>query len=413
MDVIRNTPRQKRWPIVLLVCGFALAGVTGALRYSATEGPTADANAILVDAVTSAPLVYDVEGPGVLEPEKVVWVSAVQAARVDQILFEAGARVTKDSVIVRLSNPDFQLRALEGEHQLALAKVEYGRLAAALADAQLTRDTNIAALSAEHAETSRRSKMLQKLSEEGLAASVDVYSLDQKDRALGNRLALEERRRIDLQRDRDAQLGPQREQIASLERIVTFHKAQLSSLQVRAGLDGVLQMAPVFVGQWVSPGTLLAKVAGGDKLKAVLQIGEVQAKDVREGQAAVIDTRAGIVRGHVTRVDPAAKAGTVAVDVALDDPLPPAARPELRIDGVIEVERIASTLSIRKPPRVVGETASTVLRLDDDRRLRRIPVRLGRTTSMRVEVLEGVRPGDKVVVSDTSQWDSLQELSVK
>jgi HlyD family secretion protein len=242
---------------------------------------------------------------------------------------------------------------------------------------------------------------------------MDVYSIDQKDRALADRLALEERRRADLQHDREAQLGPQREQIASLERIVAFHKAQLQSLQVTAGLDGVLQMAPVFVGQWVSPGTLLAKVAGGNKLKAVLQIGEVQAKDVGEGQTASIDTRAGIVRGHVTRVDPAAKAGSVAVDVALDDPLPSAARPELRIDGIIEVERIASTLSIRKPPRAIGETASTLLRLDADRKLRRIAVRLGRTTSTRVQVLEGLAPGDKVVVSDTSQWDLLRELSVK
>jgi len=413
MDVVRTARPSKRWPLALLFGGLALAAITGALRYSAAEGPIADGNAILVDTATMGPLIYDVEGPGVLEPEKVVWVSAVQAARVDQILLEAGARVTKDTVIVRLSNPDFQLRALEGEHQLALAKVEYGRLAAQLADAQLARDTNIAALSAEHADTSRRSRTLQQLGEDGLAASVEVYSLDQKDRGLARRLALEERRRTDLQADREAQLGPQREQIASLERIVAFHKAQLASLQVTAGLDGVLQMAPVFVGQWVSPGTLLAKVAGGDRLKAVLQIGEVQAKDVREGQLASIDTRAGIVRGHVIRVDPAAKSGTVAVEIALDDPLPPAARPELRIDGVIEVERIADTLSIRKPPRTVGETASTLLRLDNDKKLRRVPVRLGRTTSMRVQVLEGLVPGDKVMVSDSSQWDSLRELSVK
>jgi HlyD family secretion protein len=413
MDVVRTARPSKRWPLALLFGGLALAAITGALRYSAAEGPIADGNAILVDTATMGPLIYDVEGPGVLEPEKVVWVSAVQAARVDQILLEAGARVTKDTVIVRLSNPDFQLRALEGEHRLALAKVEYGRLAAQLADAQLARDTNIAALSAEHADTSRRSRTLQQLGEDGLAASVDVYSLDQKDRGLARRLALEEGRRTDLQRDREAQLGPQREQIVSLERIVAFHKAQLASLQVTAGLDGVLQMAPVFVGQWVSPGTLLAKVAGGDRLKAVLQIGEVQAKDVREGQLASIDTRAGIVRGHVIRVDPAAKSGTVAVEIALDDPLPPAARPELRIDGVIEVERLAETLSIRKPPRTVGETASTLLRLDDDKKLRRVPVRLGRTTSMRVQVLEGLVPGDKVMVSDSSQWDSLRELSVK
>jgi HlyD family secretion protein len=413
MDVVRTTRPKKRWPLVLVVGGFALTAVTAVLRYSAAQGPVADGNAILLDAAAMGPLIYDVEGPGVLEPEKVVWVSAVQAARVDQILFEAGARVTKETVIVRLSNPDFQLRALEGEHQLALARVEYGRLAAALADSQLLRDSNIAALSAEHADTSRRSKTMQQLSEDGLAAPVDVFSLDQKDRALANRLLLEEKRRVDLGRDREAQLGPQREQIASLERIVAFHKAQLASLQVTAGLDGVLQMGQVFVGQWVSPGTLLAKVAGGDKLKAVLQIGEVQAKDVCEGQTASIDTRAGIVRGHVTRVDPAAKAGTVVVDIALDDPLPPAARPELRIDGIIEVERIASTLSIRKPPRVIGETASTVLRLDDDKRLRRVPVRWGRTTSMRVQVLEGLAAGESVVVSDTSQWDSLRELSVK
>jgi hypothetical protein len=178
-------------------------------------------------------------------------------------------------------------------------------------------------------------------------------------------------------------------------------------------MDGVLQMAPIFVGQWVSPGTLLAKVAGGGKLKAVLQIGEVQAKDVREGQTATIDTHAGIVHGRVMRIDPAAKAGTVAVDVALEEALPSAARPELRIDGIIEVERIANTLSIRKPPRVIGETATTVLRLDNDRKLRRIQVRFGRTTSARVQVLEGLCPGEKVVVSDTAQWDSLPELSVK
>jgi HlyD family secretion protein len=413
MDVARTVRPPKRWPLVVLVGGFTLAAVTGGLRYSAAQGPTADGNALLVDTVNVGPLVYDVEGPGVLEPEKVVWVSAVQAARVDQIMFEAGAHVTKDSVIVRLSNPDFQLRALEGEHQLALAKVEYGRLAAVLADAKLARDSNIAALSAEHAETTRRSKTMQQLGEDGLAAAVEVYSLDQKDRSVADRLALEEQRRLDLKRDREAQLGPQREQIASLERIVAFHQSQLASLQVTAGLDGVLQMAPLFVGQWVSPGTLLGKVAGGDKLKAVLQIGEVQAKDVREGQMASIDTHAGVVNGHVMRVDPAAKAGTVAVDITLDDPLPPAARPELRVDGIIEVERIARTLSIRKPPRTVGETASTLLRLDDDKKLRRVPVRLGRTTSMRVQILEGLCAGEKVVVSDTSQWDSLRELSMK
>jgi HlyD family secretion protein len=413
MDVVRTVRPQKRWPLAMLVGGLTLAAVTGGLRYSAAQGPTADGSSILIDTVTVGPLVYDVEGPGVLEPEKVVWVSAVQAARVDQIMFEAGARVTDDSIIVRLSNPDFQLRALEGEHQLALAKVEYGRLAAVLADAKLTRDSNIAALSAEHADSARRSQTMQKLGEDGLAAAVEVYALDQKDRSLADRLALEEQRRVDLKRDREAQLGPQREQIASLERIVAFHKSQLASLQVTAGLSGVLQMAPIFVGQWVSPGTLLAKVAGGDKLKAVLQIGEVQAKDVREGQAASIDTHAGLVKGHVTRLDPAAKAGTVAVDIALDDPLPPAARPELRVDGVIEVERIASTLSIRKPPRTVGETTSTMLRVDDDKRLRRVPVRLGRTTSMRVQILEGLCASERVVVSDTSQWDSLRELFLK
>jgi multidrug resistance efflux pump len=413
MDFVRTDRPKRRWPLALLVGIASLAGITGLLRYSAAQGPLVDESAILVDAATAGPLVYDVTGPGVLEPEQVVWVSAVQAARVDQIVFAAGARVASDAVLVRLSNPDFQLRALEGEHRLALARVEYGRLAAQLADSELLRDSNIATLSAEHADTSRRIGTMRRLGEDGLATPIDVFSLDQKDIAAARRLALEEKRRLAIARDREAQLGPQREQIASLERIVAFHKTQIASLQVTAGLDGILQMAPIFVGQWVSPGTLLAKVAGGDRLKAVLHIGEVQAKDVREGQPATIDTHAGAVRGHVVRVDPAAKAGTVDVDVALDDPLPPAARPELRIDGTIEIERISHAVSIRKPPRVVGETASTVLRMDDDRKLRRVPVRFGRTTSMRVQILEGISPGERVVVSDTSPWDALRELSLK
>jgi HlyD family secretion protein len=391
----------------------ALAGITALFRYSAAQGPMVDESAILLDTAAAGPLAYDVTGPGALEPEQVVWVSAVQAARVDAILYAAGARVAKDTVIVRLSNPDFQLRALEAAHRLALARVEYGRIAAQLADAELLRDSNIATLSAEHADTRRRAGTMQRLGEDGLAASLDVYSFDQKEHAAAKKLELEERRRAALARDREAQLGPQREQIASLERIVAFQQSQIAALQATAGLDGVLQMAPIFVGQWVSPGTLLAKVAGGDRLKAVLHIGEVQAKDVREGQAATIDTHAGVVHGHVVRVDPAAKAGTVDVDVAFDEPLPPAARPELRVDGIIEVERIAHTVSIRKPPRVVGETASTVIRLDDDRKLRRVPVRFGRTTSMRVQILEGISPGERVVVSDTSPWDALRELSLK
>ena len=413
MDFVRIDRPKRRWPLALMAGISALAGITALFRYSAAGGPVVDESAILVDAATLGTLVYDVSGPGTLEPEQVVWVSAVQAARVDQILLTAGSRVTKDTVIVRLSNPDFQLRALEGEHRLALARVEYGRLAALLADSELQRDSNIAALSAEHADTSRRAGAMQRLGEDGLATPLEVFSLDQKDRSAVRRLELEETRRAAIARDRERQLGPQREQIASLERIVAFHKTQIASLQVMAGLDGVLQMAPIFVGQWVSPGTLLAKVAGGDRLKAVLHIGDVQAKDVREGPPATIDTHAGVVRGHVLRVDPAAKGGSVDVDVAFDEPLPRAARPELRVDGVIEVEQISNALSIRKPPRVAGETASTVLRLDQDRKLRRVQVRFGRSTSMRVQILEGISPGERVVVSDTSPWDALRELSLK
>jgi HlyD family secretion protein len=415
VDIPRAPARRGRKQLLyggLAVLGLALA--TAGLRSLKPAAPSVDRAAVWIDSVQRGPLLIEVRGPGTLVPERVRWISAVTAGRVEKRLAEPGQEVNPDTELLELSNPDVQLEALESERQLTVAQGDRVNMRTSLETTRLNQEGNVAAAKSAYLDAKRNAEASSDLARKELISSMEASRAQDRVVELQTRYEVEEKRLAVMTAATDSQLRLQDAQVSRLRAVVDFQRERIRSMKVMAGAHGVLQELPLEVGQWAQSGAVLARLVEPGRLKAVLRIPETQAKDLTIGQPAAIDTRNGIVKGAVARIDPAVQNGTVTVDVRLEGEMPRGARPDLSVDGTIQVERLDNVLHVGRP--AYGQANSTVglFKLAaDGREATRVNVRLGRTSVNTVEVLGGLQPGEKVIISDMSRWDGVDRVRVE
>ncbi|HEX9636853.1 MAG TPA: HlyD family efflux transporter periplasmic adaptor subunit [Acidobacteriota bacterium] len=373
--------------------------------------PTVERATVWIDTVKRGPMIRQVRGLGTLVPEEIRWIPAASEGRVEQILVLPGTEVKADTVLLELSNPELEQTALEAELQLKAAEAGYTDLKVRLRSQLLDQQALVATAEARQKEAQLRAEADRELAKDGLTSMMNLKISEAQSEEMGIRLKIEKERLEISAESFEAQLAVKQAEVDQQRALYLLKREQLRALRVTPGLNGVLQQMEVQVGQRVTPGTMLAKVAQPDKLKAELRIAETQAKDIMLGQPAMIDTRNGVIEGKVTRIDPAVQNGTVTVDAALIGPLPKGARPDLSVDGTIELENLADVVFVGRP--AYGQSDSVVglfkLEAEGDSAVR-TPVKLGRSSVNTIEILDGLQPGDRVILSDMSQWDSVDRV---
>jgi multidrug efflux pump subunit AcrA (membrane-fusion protein) len=414
LDIPR--PKVKRHRTRVLVIGGIVAVLLTTLGLSQLRpaSPEIERATLLIDAVKRGPMLRQVHANGELQPEEQRFVSALTAGRVDKVLVRPGATVGADDVLVELSNPDVQLEALDAERQLKLAEADLASLRTTLETAKLAQTTALASARLEKREAERSAAVAERLQKDGLSSSMEVERANDKLTEANERYEMETQR-LELATDAfKAQIELRKADAERLRAIARFQHERVASMRVKAGAAGQVQQLDLQPGQWVQSGQPLARVASPDRLKAVLQVPESQARDVALGLPATVDTRNGVVRGHVVRIDPGVQNGSVPVDIAIDGALPRGARPDLAVDGTILIERIAEVLSVGRPAMGGSETTVRLFRLEPDgHAAMRVPVRLGRASYDAVEVLDGLREGDRVILSEMSRWDHTDRVRLR
>jgi HlyD family secretion protein len=391
-----------------------LGGVTYALSKLKPAAPSVDPGTIWSDTVKRGPMLREVRGLGTLVPEDIRWVAAQTDAHVDKWVLRPPAIVKPSSIIMELSDPTVQKDAVDAQYQLKGAEADYQNLKVQVNSDLMSQKATEASVRSDYMQAKIQHDTDVKLVKEGLTSVL----IEQKSRVTEEQLKI----RMELEAERtkiasdsaSAKLLAQQAKVEQMKALYGLKMSQVEALHVRAGIDGVLQLLPVDVGQHVTPGMNLARVADPKKLRAEVKIAETQAKDVVPGQKASIDTRNGIVGGHVSRVDPSVINGTVTVDVTIDDPLPPGARPDLSVDGTITLENLKDVLFVGRP--VHGQSDSTIgiFKLTEDgSEATRVNVKLGRSSVNTIEIMDGLKVGDKVILSDMSAWDNFDRIRLK
>ncbi|MEN6601350.1 MAG: HlyD family efflux transporter periplasmic adaptor subunit [Bryobacteraceae bacterium] len=360
------------------------------------------------------PMVRQVRGLGTLVPEEILWIPAPADGRVESILVRPGAPVGRDTVLVVLRNPEMELAALDAEYQVKAAEAKYTDLKVRLASDRLNQQAEVAKIESEYKQARLKADADEALGKLGLLASLQTKISVSAAEELAHRHQMEKKRLSIGVESVDAQLAVQRAEVDKLRALHILKRSQLEALKVRAGAAGVLQELPVEVGQRVTAGTILAKVAQPERLKAELKIAETQAKDIQLGQRCSIDTRNGVIDGRVMRIDPSVKEGTVTVDVKLEGSLPAGARPDLSVDGTVELERLEDVVYVGRPTSGQPNSTITLFRVSvDGKNATRVQVKLGRGSVTTIEVLEGLQSGDQVILSDMTTWDSYDRIRLQ
>jgi len=414
MDIARPSQARKKKIRRILIGSGTLAAVlliTAGLSRLRPAAPSVDSATLVIDTVKRGSMLRNVHGLGTLVPEEVRWIPAISEGRVERLVILAGTPVKADSVILELSNPELELQALDAESQLRAAEAALTELKVRLESQHLDQEAAAARVKADFHQARLRADADGELAKNGLIADINLKVSQVTAEELGNRNRIEQKRLEISDEAIQAQMAVQQAQVEQRRALARLRRRQFQDLKVRAGLDGVLQQLPVEVGQRVTPGTPLAKVAQPGRLKAVVKVAETQAKDILPLQKATVDTRNGVIDGHVARVDPAAQQGTVTVDIALDGPLPKGARPEQSVDGTIELELLEDVLYVGRPAQGQAESMVGLFRLDEGgKEASRVTVKLGRNSVNTVQILSGLNVGDRVVVSDTSAWDAFDRI---
>jgi len=417
VDIVRPEIKHKKKMrrIAYIVAAVVLIPLmTYALSRLKPAAPSVDSGTVWTGTVKRGPMLRDVRGLGTLVPETIRLIPAVTDGQVQTRYLLPGTPVKANTVIFDLVNPQLQQETLDAEYQLKGAQAAYEQTKAQLQNQLMDKRTLAASVSSQYrtAEMVRQTK--EELGANGLAPQLDVKTaqVQAEELAKENDLAQKEVETFD--NSISAQLAVQEATVNQKRAMYELKKSQMDQLHIKPGIDGMLQELDVEVGQKVTMGTVLARVAQPTHLKAQLKIAETQAKDILIGQKATVDTHNGIIPGHVTRIDPAVVNGTVTVDVGLDGPLPTGARPDLSVEGTVEIERLADVLFVERP--VHGEANSTVgifKVVDDGKEATRVQVQLGRTSVNTVEIVKGLEIGDKVILSDMSAWDNYDRVQLK
>jgi HlyD family secretion protein len=415
MDIQRTGEAEKKkrrriiWGAIALV---AILLVTLGLGQLKPAAPTVDKATVWVDTVQRGPMQREVRGPGTLVAEDIRFVPAIVDGRIERIPALPGVTVTKDTLLLEMSNPDLEQNAAEAESQLKAAQADYQDIKAKL-DKDLLNEQSMAATAESQAQQAKlQAEADIKLAKDGLIPEITMKKSTLQSASLIEQAETEKKKVQQNMLSAKAQLAAQEARVRQAHAVYELRRRQVEALHVRAGIDGVLQELPVQVGQKVAPGANLARVAQPDHLKAELKIPETQAKDVVIGQSAQIDTRNGVVSGHVSRVAPSVQDGTVTVDVRLDrGPLPKGARVDLSVDGTILIEKLDNVLYVGRPAYGQPNSKVQMFKLTDgDKEAVRIPVQLGRSSVNTIEIVGGLNVGDKVILSDTSAWDGHDRL---
>ncbi|MGA2592577.1 MAG: HlyD family efflux transporter periplasmic adaptor subunit [Bryobacteraceae bacterium] len=418
MDVPRKDAAKKRL-IKRIVIGVvvvgAIVGISIPLSRLKQAAPSVELSTLWPDTVRRGPMVREVRGLGTLIPEDTLLVPATTDGRIEKILIKPGTPVRPDSVILVMTNPELQTQLLDAEYTLKAAEASYTDLRVTLEKQGLDLQATAAQVSADYHSAQLKAERDDALVKEGLVAQVDAKISQVTANELSTRNQIEEKRLSINQESVEAQLAAQKVKVDQLRAEYKLKQDQVAALSVRAGAEGMLQALPTPVeeGQKVMAGTALGKVAQPSHLKAELKIAETQAKDVTIGQPAVIDTRNGLVKGQVSRIDPAVLNGTVTVDCRLEGPLPAGARPDLSVDGTIELERLDDVVFMGRP--VFGQAESTVslFKMEPDGTYaNKIQVTLGRASVNTIEVRKGLNVGDRVILSDMSAWDNYDRIKL-
>jgi HlyD family secretion protein len=418
MDVPRKDAAKKRLIrriIIGAVIVAAIPAITIALGRLKPAAPGVELSTLWPDTVRRGPMVREVRGLGTLIPEDTLLIPATTDGRIEKIMIRPGTPVKRDSVILTMSNPELQTALMSAEYTLKAAEASYTDLRVQLEKQGLDQRAVAAQVSADYHSAKLKAERDDALVKEGLVAQVDAKISEVTAEELSTRNDIEQKRLSINQESVEAQLAAQKVKVDQLRAEYKLKQQQVEALSVRAGAEGMLQALPTPVeeGQKVLAGTALGKVAQPSHLKAELKIAETQAKDVTIGQPASIDTRNGVVKGKVSRIDPAVLNGTVAVDVRLEGQLPQGARPDLSVDGTIELEHLDDVVFMGRP--VFGQAESTVslFKMEPDGKYaNRVQVKLGRASVNTIEVRDGLKVGDRVILSDMSAWDNYERIKL-
>jgi multidrug resistance efflux pump len=414
MDIAR-TPRPKtRRNVLIAAAVVALLAITAWTLTLDPAAQTIERSSVLIDSVRRGDVVREVRGPGSLVPEHIRWITAQASARVERLASESGKQVGSGELLLELSNPDLQIQTMQAEQQVRQAQIELLNLKTNLRSQLLTQQGVVANTHTQFVSATQDLTAADSLQRRGLISPFDVQNKRAQAEEYTTRLRVEQERQKLMEQAIDSQIATQASQVRQLQAIAANQQARLQSLHVRAPEQGVLQDLTLQLGQWVPEGTTLAKIVQPGALKAVLRIPESQAKDVAIGQKASIDTRNGFVAGHVTRKDPSAQGGSVTVDVSLDGALPNGAVPDLSVDGTIVIEKLTNVLYTGRPAFSAGSGAASVFKvIDGGKAAIRVPVELGRSSVNVIEIVRGLEAGDKIIVSDVSQYANAERVRIK
>jgi HlyD family secretion protein len=406
--------RRVRRTILFVSLAAVVALVTIGLARLEPAAPTVNKNTLYLDTVKRGEMLREVRGTGTLVPVDIRFISAPVEGRIERLPLLPGARITPDTVIAEMTNPEVEQNALEAESQLRGAEAEMLNVRADLASQALAQQAAMTEAQSQSDQASLQAQADQRLYNDKLIPELTLKLSKLRADQLSHQAKLEKERYTKTLSAHQAQISAQQAKVNQMRAMYELRRRQLESLKVRAGIDGVLQELPAQVGQRMTPGTTIARVARPEKLKAELRIPETQVKDIVLGQKTAIDTRNGIVEGQVMRISPSVTEGTVTVDVSLPDQLPKGARPALSVDGTIQIERLSNTLYVGRPTYGQPNQKIEMFKLiDDGSAAERVQVQLGRASVNTIEVVSGLNEGDTVILSDMQQYDGSKKVRLK
>lgn len=426
VDIARpaSVKRKKkiRQAIYAGVALLAIILITVAVSRLKPAAPGIERSTVWIDTVKRGDMIRQVRGSGTLVPEHIRWIPATTQGRVERIRLRPGAQVTPETVILDLTNPDLEQAVMEAKlaHASALAALQNRK--AELESNLLNQESDVANIESAWKTAQLRLAANEQLYKDGLVSELQLKEFRGTESELKSRLE-NARKRLEIIRNGIAsQLAPQEAEVAQRKAVYDLRMQQLDDLKVKAGMTGVLQLVPVEVGQQLAPGNNLARVADPTVLKAELRIAETQTKDIEIGQTAEVDTRNGIVRGRVARIDPASLNGTVGVDITLEGQLPPGARPDLSVDGTVRLEKLDNVIHVGRPAFGQEDSTISLFKLQPESgggtgcpecgEYIRTTIKLGSSSVNTIEIKEGLQPGDRVILSDTSSYDQFDRIRI-
>jgi multidrug resistance efflux pump len=414
VDIPRDPPKKHKKYILPGIGVLAIALVTVGVSNLESRAPGVQLATLWIDTVEQGELLREVSGNGTLVPEDIRWLTAISSGRVEQVMVRPGAVVEPSTVLMILSNPDLQRTLLDAERQLAVERTQLVNLRTSLESQQLSQEGNLASFKAQLLEARRQHAMNEHLWSEKLIPANDYARSKESLEDLETRFTIAEKQLELFKANLPGQISAQEANIARALDLASFAKRQVDSLRVTAGGSGVLTELPFEVGQWATSGQTIAKIVQPGRLKAILRVQETQMRDVVIGQVVDIDTRTGHVKGYVQRIEPASQGGTVGVEVRLEGELPPGARPDLNVDGRIEIERLPNVLFMGRPAYGQAESNVEVFKVTPDgSEAGRVKVGLGKSSVQLVEVRNGLNAGDIVILSDMAEYDGHEKVRIE